>query len=215
MKDAQPLTPELMLQGYASGIFPMAETRNDPDVFWVEPRRRGIMPLDGFHISRSLRRRLAKGDFAVTVNTDFSGVVRACAARDDTWINDLLFDLYRDLHDNGFAHSLEVRGDDGALMGGVYGVTLGGAFFGESMFSHRTDGSKIALTFLVDRLNCAGFRLFDVQFLTPHLASLGAIEIPRARYRRHLSKALEKTSDFNAPPLATAQGVIQRNTQIS
>lgn len=215
MKDTPRLTADLMLQGYANGIFPMAETRDDADVFWVEPGRRGIMPLDGFHMSRSLARRVRRGGFSVTRNRDFAGVVTACGARDETWINDLLFGLYLDLHRAGHAHSLEIRDADGELTGGVYGVTLGAAFFGESMFSRRTDASKLALAFLVAHLNNCGFRLFDVQFLTPHLASLGAVEIPRTAYRQKLSDALEGAADFNAVSVATVQDVVQLRTQMS
>ncbi|WP_420567931.1 leucyl/phenylalanyl-tRNA--protein transferase [Thalassovita sp.] len=214
-KDDTILTPELLLNAYASGVFPMAETRDDPEIFWVDPRRRGIFPLDKFHISRSLARRLRREEFSIRINSDFAGVVQGCADREETWINDEIFFLYSQLHALGFAHSLEVYEGD-ILVGGVYGVTLGGAFFGESMFSRRTDASKIALAYLVDRLNLAGFSLFDTQFITPHLASLGAIEIPRAQYHRLLEDALEHDADFTDPPLpASAQEVLQRNTHTS
>jgi leucyl/phenylalanyl-tRNA--protein transferase len=214
-KDDTILTPELLLNAYASGVFPMAENRDDPEIFWVDPRRRGIFPLDQFHISRSLARRIRRAEFSIRINSDFAGVVQGCADRSETWINDEIFFLYNQLHALGFAHSLEVYEDD-ALIGGVYGVTLGGAFFGESMFSRRTDASKIALTFLVDRLNLAGFSLFDTQFITPHLASLGAVEIPRAQYHQLLEKALEIEADFTAPPLpASSYEVLQRNTHTS
>lgn len=209
------LTPELLLRAYASGIFPMSESRDDTDVFWVDPPRRGILPLDGFHISRSLARRMRRGGYSVALNDDFAAVVRACADRDETWINATIFNLYGQLHAMGFAHSLEIR-QHGALVGGVYGVTLGAAFFGESMFSRATDASKIALAHLVDHLRQCGFQLFDTQFITPHLASLGAIEIPRAAYHIKLAKALESHADFCAPiPLASPYEVIQRNTQMS
>lgn len=214
-KDDTTLTPELLLNAYASGVFPMAETRDDPEIFWVDPRRRGIFPLNQFHISRSLARRMRRGDFQIRINSDFAQVVALCADREETWINDEIFILYNQLHAMGFAHSLEVYADD-TLVGGVYGVTLGGAFFGESMFSRRTDASKVALAYLVDRLNLAGFRLFDTQFITPHLASLGATEIPRAQYHLLLEKALEVEADFTEPPLpASPQDVLQRNTQTS
>lgn len=214
-KDDTILTPELLLNAYASGVFPMAETRDDPEIFWVDPRRRGIFPLDRFHISRSLARRIRRSAFSIRINSDFAGVVQGCAERDETWINDEIFFLYNQLHALGFAHSLEVY-EGHALVGGVYGVTLGGAFFGESMFSRRTDASKIALAYLVDRLNLAGFSLFDTQFITPHLSSLGAIEIPRAQYHQLLEKALEHSADFTAPPLpASPYEVLQRNTQTS
>lgn len=209
------LTPELLLNAYASGVFPMAETRDAAEIFWVDPRRRGVFPLDRFHISRSLARRLRRPDYQIRINSDFAGVVNGCADRPETWINDEIFGLYMQLHALGFAHSLEVWMDD-ALVGGVYGVTLGRAFFGESMFSRRRDASKIALAWLVDRLNVAGFTLFDTQFITPHLASLGAIEIPRARYRALLDQALEGDADFTGPPLPrSAQEVLQRSTHTS
>lgn len=192
------ITAETLLRAYAMGIFPMAEGRDDPTVHWVDPRRRGIMPLDGFHVSRSLMRRLRRGDYEVTVDRDFAGVVRACADREETWINAPIFALYLRLHAAGYAHSLEIR-HEGALTGGVYGVTLGRAFFGESMFSRRTDGSKIALAWLVHRLNAGGFTLFDTQFLTPHLRSLGGVEIDRADYHRRLSEALKGQAAFDPP----------------
>ncbi|THD83175.1 leucyl/phenylalanyl-tRNA--protein transferase [Aliigemmobacter aestuarii] len=202
------ITPDILLRAYAMGIFPMAESRDDPAIHWVDPRRRGVFPLDGFHISRSLARRIRRGGYEVSADTAFDAVVSACAAREETWINDRIHGLYADLHRMGFAHSLEIR-IDGELAGGVYGVTLGAAFFGESMFSHRTDASKLALTHLVARLRRGGFTLFDTQFLTPHLASLGAIEITRADYHRRLRDALLRGADFGPPgrelePLAVA-----------
>ncbi|MFP5507544.1 MAG: leucyl/phenylalanyl-tRNA--protein transferase [Alphaproteobacteria bacterium] len=209
------ITPELLLNAYAAGIFPMAETRDDPDVFWVDPRRRGIFPLNGFHLSRSLARRMRRWPHGVSVNRAFADVVDACADRDETWINAEIRRLYMDLHRMGHAHSLEVWEGE-ALVGGVYGVTLGAAFFGESMFSRRTDASKIALAYLVDRLRRGGFRLFDAQFLTPHLASLGAIEVTRAEYHRRLEHALAGGGDFTGPALpANPQDVVQRITQTS
>ncbi|WP_300034828.1 leucyl/phenylalanyl-tRNA--protein transferase [uncultured Roseobacter sp.] len=208
------LTPELLMQGYASGIFPMAEHRHDDEVFWVDPRRRGILPLDGFHISRSLRRDMRKSGFTVTINEGFEAVVDACADRPDTWINETIRDLYLALRERDQAHSLEIR-DDGALVGGVYGVTLGAAFFGESMFSRRTNASKIALACLIDRLRDGGYRLFDTQFLTAHLASLGAQEISRKQYRALLRTAIEHNADFHAAPVRSLQEVVQRMTQMS
>jgi len=214
-KDDTILTPQLLLNAYASGVFPMAESRDNPEIFWVDPRRRGIFPLDQFHISRSLTRRLRRADYEIRINSDFNGVLEGCADRPETWMNTEIFYLYNALHALGRAHSLEVY-MDGALAGGVYGVTLGGAFFGESMFSRRTDASKIALTYLVDRLKMAGFTLFDTQFITPHLASLGAIEIPRARYHLLLEDALLGEAEFTDPPLPdSAQEVLQRSTQTS
>ncbi|QFT59607.1 Leucyl/phenylalanyl-tRNA--protein transferase [Sulfitobacter sp. THAF37] len=208
------LTPELVLRGYAAGIFPMSEHRDDPEVFWVDPRMRGIMPLDGFHVSRSLAKAMRRTGFEVAINRDFAGVVAACADRADTWINAEITRLYSALHAQGNAHSLEIREDD-LLVGGVYGVTLGGAFFGESMFSRRTNASKMALAALVDRLRSAGFVLFDAQFLTAHLASLGAVEIPRAAYHDMLGKAVQLQADFAAPPVRSLQEVMQRMTQTS
>lgn len=209
------LTPELLLHAYASGIFPMAESRDDETVFWVDPTERGIIPLDNFHISRSLRRRILRADFTIRTNTAFDQVVGGCADRPETWINDTIFDLYMNLHLQGFAHSLEIWDRD-ALVGGTYGVALGGAFFGESMFSRRTDASKIALAYLVDRLRTGGFTLLDTQFLTPHLASLGGIEISRSAYRARLAQALQIDADFNAPgPAPDPQSLLQRMTQTS
>ncbi len=208
------LTPELLLHGYSIGIFPMAEHRHDPEIFWVDPKRRGVLPLDGFHISRSLARRMRRVDWTVSINRDFAGVLDGCADRAETWINDEIRALYLQLHSQGHAHSLEIY-EGGGLVGGVYGVTLGAAFFGESMFSRRTDASKTALAYLVDRLNRGGFKLFDTQFLTAHLASLGGMEIPRALYQLRLADALDRRADFVGPPSATAQEVIQRSTQTS
>ena len=208
------LTPQLLLHGYSIGIFPMAEHRDDAEIFWVDPKRRGVLPLEGFHISRSLARRMRRGGYRITVDADFAGVVAGCADRAETWISDALRRHYLTLHAMGDAHSLEVW-EGSVLIGGVYGVVLGAAFFGESMFSRRTDASKIALAHLVDRLNRAGFTLFDTQFLTDHLASLGGIEIPRAEYHRRLDAALSRQADFLAPGPAAAQEVIQRNTQTS
>jgi len=208
------LTPDLLLHGYSIGIFPMAEHRDDPEVFWVDPRRRGVFPLDGFHISRSLTRRIKSNSYRIGVNEDFMGVIDGCADRAETWINDVIRRHYQSLHARGHAHSLELW--DGAdLIGGVYGVVLGAAFFGESMFSRRTDASKIALAYLVDRLREAGFQLFDTQFVTDHLASLGAVEIPRAEYHKRLNQAKNKHADFTRPEIPTPQVLLQRSTQTS
>jgi leucyl/phenylalanyl-tRNA--protein transferase len=208
------LTPETLLHGYSIGVFPMAEHRDDPEIFWVDPRRRGVIPLDGFHMSRSLKRHIKSGDYQIEINKDFMGVLDGCADRAETWINDEIRRLYLSLFRRAHAHSLEVW-QDGTLAGGVYGVVLGTTFFGESMFSRRKNASKLALAYLVDRLNCAGFTLFDTQFRTDHLASLGGIEIPRAEYLRRLHVALDGTADFTAPDTPTAHDVIQRNTQTS
>lgn len=226
----QTITPEMLLRGYAAGIFPMAEGRNDPDIHWIDPRRRGILPLAGFHISRSLRRTILTCGWTISTDTAFADTLRGCADRPETWINDRIFALYTSLFDAGFAHSVEVW-DETALIGGVYGVTLGAAFFGESMFSRRTDASKLALAYAVHRLRAGGFTLFDTQFLTPHLASLGGIEIPRAEYQRRLSEALSRNARFDpegycpSPPDvagsstgasgAGKSGVTQRSTQTS
>lgn len=212
---AEAITPEILLQAYAAGVFPMAESRGDPELHWVDPLRRGIFPLDGFHISRSLRGRILSGAFRVTVNRAFAAVVDGCADRPETWINGPIRALYLALHETGHGVSVEVWEDD-ELAGGVYGVTLGAAFFGESMFSRRTDASKVALAYLVQRLGAGGFTLFDTQFLTPHLASLGAIEISRQEYRRRLAVALRGWADFSAPgPVASPQDVVQCSTQTS
>ena len=209
------LTPELLLGADSAGVFPMAEARDDPDVFWVDPRRRGILPLDGFRMSRSLARRMRRGGMIASLNEDFEAVLDGCADRDETWINDTIRDLMVELHRMGHAHSFEVR-QDGALFGGMYGVALGAAFFGESMFSRATDGSKMALAFAVDHLRRTGFRLFDTQFLTEHLASLGAVEIPRSLYRERLAKALEVRADIHAQEIERdPQAVVQRITQTS
>ncbi|MEM7439327.1 MAG: leucyl/phenylalanyl-tRNA--protein transferase [Pseudomonadota bacterium] len=174
----------------------MADSADADEIYWVDPRHRGIIPLDGFHVSRSLAKRLRRADYTIAVNRDFAGTVTACADRDETWINARIFDLYAQLHQMGCAHSLEVYSNANQLIGGVYGVELGGAFFGESMFSAARDGSKIALSHLVDRLKARGFQLFDTQFLTDHLASLGGIEIPRSEYRKRLASALTLTANF-------------------
>ncbi|MCF6234481.1 MAG: leucyl/phenylalanyl-tRNA--protein transferase [Rhodobacteraceae bacterium] len=208
------LTPDLLLHGYSVGVFPMAEHRDDPEVFWVDPKLRGVMPLQGFRISRSLARTMRHGGFDIRIDSDFTGVVQGCAARSETWISDEILSQYNLLHDMGHAHSLEIC-HDGVLSGGVYGVVLGAAFFGESMFSRRNDASKIALAYLVDHLRRAGFTLFDTQFITSHLASLGGVEITRGQYQQRLKEAIDLPAEFGAPPIPTAQEVIQRNTQTS
>lgn len=208
------LTPELLLHGYSVGIFPMSEGRDDPEIFWVDPRRRGIFPIDGFHISRSLRRAMQRSDWTITIDRDFEGVLDGCADREDTWINAEIRTLYGGLHARQQAHSLEVWEGD-ALVGGVYGVVLGAAFFGESMFSRRTNASKIALACLIDRLRQGGFTLFDTQFITDHLASLGAIEISRAQYHSELTDAKARNASFTTAENSRPQDVMQRMTQIS
>jgi leucyl/phenylalanyl-tRNA--protein transferase len=185
------LDPRLLLQCYAAGIFPMADSRDAAELFWVEPRQRAIIPLDGFHLSRSLRRTLRSGRFRVTRDRDFAGVIAACADRRETWINAEIENAMLALHATGHAHSLEVgESESGDLAGGIYGVRLGRAFFGESMFSRRRDASKVALAWLVARLKVGGFTLLDAQFMTDHLASLGAVSVSRADYVALLSAAL-------------------------
>jgi leucyl/phenylalanyl-tRNA---protein transferase len=196
------ITPELLLSAYAAGVFPMAESADDPELFWVDPHRRGILPLEAFHLSRRLRRVLRQGRFEIRCDNAFDAVIRGCAEaadkRPNTWINDEIVRLYGALFARGSAHSVECR-RGGMLVGGLYGVSIGAAFFGESMFSHETDASKVALVHLVARLRLGGYRLLDIQFLTPHLARFGAIEISRGRYRRMLASALTYRASF---PLA-------------
>jgi leucyl/phenylalanyl-tRNA--protein transferase len=187
------LDPDLLLRAYTVGVFPMADSRRARDIFWVEPKKRGVLPLDGFHLSRSLAKTLRSERFTVTADADFSAVVRHCAEptpqRPDTWINPEIERAYAALHARGHAHSIECW-LDGALVGGLYGVKLAGAFFGESMFSRTSDASKVALAHLVCRLRVGRFKLLDCQFITDHLASLGAIEIDRDRYVGLLDAAL-------------------------
>jgi leucyl/phenylalanyl-tRNA--protein transferase len=201
------VTPDLLMRAYGMGVFPMSENRDDPDIFWVDPIRRGIFPLDTFHISRSLAKRIRRGGYTVSLNADFEGVLDGCADREETWINAQIRALYMALYDRGEAHSLEVWDRD-ELIGGVYGVTLGGAFFGESMFSRATDASKIALAFLIEHLRRCGFTLFDTQFVTDHLISLGAIEIPRADYHKMLTWALRHDADITAHSLPSPSEVL-------
>lgn len=209
------VTPDLLLKAYAAGIFPMAENHTDPNLFWVSPEQRGILPLEDFHIPKRLKRTVRADTFRVTTDVCFADVMRACAApapgRTETWINDEILRLYTDLHEMGFAHSIECW-QDGKLAGGLYGVALRGAFFGESMFHHITDASKVALVHLVARLKAGGFVLLDTQFITTHLAQFGTIEIPREAYLQALDHALEcrgqwpvrsqwpeSSSDFGVP----------------
>jgi len=189
------LSPEVLLFAYQQGLFPMAEGRNAKQIQWIQPERRGIFQLGNFHISKSLRRVILKKDYSITINSCFPKVMEKCADRSETWINDDIYNCYCKLHEDGFAHSVEVWRNS-HLIGGVYGVTIGAAFFGESMFSEAANGSKIALAYLHDRLLKAGFLLFDTQFLTEHLASLGAIEISQAQYLVKLEKALNKNATF-------------------
>jgi leucyl/phenylalanyl-tRNA--protein transferase len=193
------LTPEILLKAYRAGIFPMAESADDPELFWVDPERRGILPLDGFHLPHRLRRVVRQGRFDIRVDSDFAGTLAGCAEatekRANTWINGEIVRLYNALHARDAAHSVECW-QGGALVGGLYGVSIGGAFFGESMFSRVADASKVALVHLVALMRTGGYRLLDLQFVTPHLAQFGAIEVPRAQYRRLLADALRYRALF-------------------
>ncbi len=208
------LTPDMVLQAYRMGVFPMAESRDDQQLYWFDPVQRGVLPLEGLHLSRSLRRRIRAAPFRLTLDRAFAEVIAGCAARDSTWINAQITEIFIALHAMGHAHSIEVW-DGEALVGGLYGVALGGVFCGESMFSRRTDASKIALATLVTHLRACGFILFDTQYLTDHLASLGGVEIPRAAYRARLAQALQADADFHRLPLPSPQDVVQRNSQRS
>ncbi len=198
------ITPDVLLRAYACGIFPMAESADDPTLFWVEPEQRGIIPLDRFHIASRLARTVRADTFTVTVDRAFKAVIAGCAEpqaqRDDTWINRRIRDLYVGLFERGHCHSVEAwDGDD--LVGGLYGVSLGGAFFGESMFHRARDASKVALVHLVARLIAGGYVLLDTQFVTPHLKTFGAVEIPRTVYLTRLDAALGHTADFAHLPI--------------
>lgn len=195
------LTPELIIRAYQAGIFPMAEDADADDLFWVCPPMRGVMPLDGFKISKSLRKTLRKHPYSIRVDTDFEAVIQGCATagtdRDSTWINPTIRKLYGELFRRGLVHTVEVW-DGPDIVGGLYGLSLGGAFFGESMFHRQTDASKIAMAHLVERLKAGGYELLDTQFVTPHLASLGGVEIPREIYEVRLSHALQQNGDYYA-----------------
>lgn len=189
------VTPDLVIRAYAVGVFPMAESRGSDRMYWLDPALRGVLPIDaGFHLPRRLRRTALSDRFTVTADRDFAGAIRGCAepapGRTDTWINGEIEGLFIELHRRGYAHSVETW-FEGRLVGGLYGVALGGAFFGESMFSRVTDASKVALVHLVARLRLCGFVLCDTQFLTTHLARFGAVEIPKAEYKARLNVALE------------------------
>jgi leucyl/phenylalanyl-tRNA---protein transferase len=199
---------DLLLRAYAAGIFPMADSAESQDLFWVEPEERGILPLEAFHLPRRLRRTLRAEPFVMRVDGDFVGVMRGCAAptlmRPKTWINDELVRLYCDLYRRGHAHSVEAWQKD-RLAGGLYGVTFGSAFFGESMFSRATDASKAALAYLVARLRRGGFTLLDIQFVTPHLRQFGAVSIPREAYRRMLAASLDRPARWTAEPMTSGE----------
>jgi leucyl/phenylalanyl-tRNA--protein transferase len=204
------ITPEILLRAYAAGIFPMAEDADDPTLFWVEPRERGILPLDAFHVSRRLARTVRSDVFAVRVDGDFDAVIEGCAGaapgRDKTWINDRIRRLYGDLFDLGHCHTVEAW-RDGRLVGALYGVRLGAAFFGESMFHTERDASKVALVHLAARLKAGGFRLLDTQFVTEHLVQFGAVELPRHAYKRLLREAIDAPADWHVWPKDAISGV--------
>jgi len=215
------LTSDLILKAYAYGVFPMAKSREDQTVFWVQPKLRGILPLDAFHIPRSLRKTLRQGKFTVTIDTAFGEVMDGCAettlVRPDTWINDAIVKLFTELYEAGVGHSVEVW-RDGRLVGGLYGLAMGGAFFGESMFSRETDSSKVALCHLMGMLQAGGFTLLDTQFITEHLKRFGAIEITQSEYLAKLSEALTHSGRFGpilSQPDLEALLFSQRNTQTS
>lgn len=195
------VTPQLLLKAYACGIFPMSESANDPGIFWVEPEFRGVLPLDAFHIPKRLARTVRQSPFDIRVDTAFEEVIACCADqvgdRNETWINQRITDLYSELHNMGRCHSIECW-QDGELVGGLYGVHLKSAFFGESMFSRKRDASKVALVHLVERLNAGGFDLLDAQFITEHLKQFGAEKIPRDDYEILLDNALQSDADFFA-----------------
>ena len=217
------LTPDIILRAYAAGVFPMAESRDNPELFWVDPDMRGLLPLDQFHVSRSLKKVVRRGVFEIRYDTAFQTVVLACAesgaGRDNTWINDEIVTLYCALHQMGHAHSVECWQNE-RLVGGLYGLSLGGAFFGESMFSRETDASKVALVYLVTRLRVGGYRLLDTQFVTDHLKQFGAIEISRRNYHGLLEDALSHKGNFyrdisDEEEEGVLSGVLQSRTQTS
>ena len=201
------ITPEVLLKAYSCGIFPMAESAEDPALYWIEPERRGIIPLDRFHVPDRLARTVRSDRFIVVVDRDFDAVIDSCAqpaaGRARTWINARIRNLYRKLYERGDCHTVEVYDGD-ELVGGLYGVSLGRAFFGESMFHRARDASKVALVHLFARLRSGGFRLLDAQFNTEHLASLGAVEISREAFRLRLADALQVEANFGAWPVTAA-----------
>ena len=194
------ITPEMVLRAYSIGIFPMAESAEDPSLHWVEPQKRGIIPLDSLYISKSLAKLVRSDRFSIEIDSDFNAVIEACATtHGSTWINSRIRELFGELFDLGYVHTVEVY-EQGKLVGGLYGLALGGAFFGESMFHTARDASKVALVHLVARLNAGGFTILDAQFITPHLASLGAIEIDRSEYQKRLAHAINTEGDFGLWP---------------
>ncbi len=213
------ITPDVVLKAYATGIFPMSDGRDEPEMYWVDPNMRGILPLDGFHLSRRLRRKVRQDLFTIRIDSAFEKVMTACAApasgRWTTWINHEIQDLFTTLHHRGFAHSVEAWDGD-QLAGGLYGITQGAAFFGESMFSMQADASKVALVHLVARLRLGGFTLLDTQFITDHLRQFGAVEIARAEYHSRLSVALSGPGDFSLSGRSlSSAAVLQSITQTS
>ncbi len=213
------LNPEMLLRAYAEGLFPMAEGRDDTELFWVDPEKRGIIPLKSFHIPRRLKKTVRSNTYSIRCDTCFEEVIRACAdkrpGREETWINDEIIKLYVQLFKNGKAHSIETW-QNNLLVGGLYGVAVGGAFFGESMFSQARDASKVALVHLVARLQQGGFKLLDTQFGTSHLAQFGVVEIHRSGYRHLLSAALKVSGEFKKDlPEGALSAFIQSNTQTS
>ncbi len=213
------LTADVLLRAYSVGLFPMAERRDDPMLYWIDPEKRGILPLDGFHIPRRLRKVVRSGAFEVRCDTAFAAVIEACAepgrGRRESWINAEIIALYCELHRMGRAHSVECW-RRGALVGGLYGVSLGAAFFGESMFSRASDASKVALVHLLARLRAGGFTLLDVQFVTRHLARFGAVEVHRAGYRQMLADALDRLGTFHREVARSwIEEVLQPTTQTS
>ena len=212
------LSPDLLLRAYAAGLFPMAESAEDPDLFWIDPDPRGVLPLDRFHLPRRLKRTLRSGQYEVRIDTAFEAVMRGCAEptemRPKTWINDEILRLYGALYGRGYAHSVEAW-REGELVGGLYGVALRGVFFGESMFSRSADASKVALVHLVARLLKGGFRLLDTQFVTDHLRRFGAVEIPRADYHRQLERALGVEAYFAEGLADDPVSVLQSSTVTS
>ena len=197
------VTPELLLRAYRVGLFPMAETRGGKRLYWLDPEQRGVLPLHSFHLPRRLLRTVLSGPYQVSADQDFAGTVAGCAApadgREDTWINPEIERLFTALHERGHAHSVECW-QDGVLVGGLYGVALGGAFFGESMFSRARDASKVALVHLVARLRLGGYKLLDTQFVTAHLAQFGAVEVPRDEYKLDLAAAVDIPAAWPAAP---------------
>ena len=211
----QKLTPAFLLNAYAEGVFPMAQSADDPEIYWFDPPLRGVLPLDAFRVSKSLAKRMRRADYRVTTDQAFDKVLDGCASRNETWINDRIRELYGALFKLGFCHSVEVWMEDD-LAGGLYGVSLGAAFFGESMFSARTDGSKIALVHLMARLKAGGYALVDTQFVTDHLLRFGATEIPRRAYLETLYRAVRSDADFDRLPAdLSPQEILQLSTQTS